>query len=126
MSAPNLDRLEKRAERLVDDREQLMETLIAIRKEHKLTQKDVAERMGVTQPTVAAFEHYDSNPTLSTIHRYAMAVEAMLRTIVVDDCERSVPSEWSVRHEPRVNAPIRAIVPKRGKAIVQNSAYAHA
>ena len=42
--------------------------------------------MGISQPSVAAFERYDSNPTLATIRRYALAVEARLQTKVVDDC----------------------------------------
>lgn len=109
MSATHLDRLEVRAERLVENRDRLMESLISLRHEHKLTQKDVAERMGVSQPTVAAFEHYDSNPTLSTIQRYAMAVEAVLSTAVIDDCGDGVPSDWSERVERhvRIAAPVK-------------------
>ncbi len=49
---------------------------MALRKKHHLTQADVAERMGVSQPTVAEFERYDANPTLSAIRRYALAVGA--------------------------------------------------
>lgn len=106
MSATDAEALEKRAERLVDDREQLMAALIQYRKDHHLTQKDVADRMGVSQPTVAAFEHYDSNPTLATIQRYAMAVEVVLRTTVVDDCGNdTVPSEWSAPVEWRRSVP---------------------
>ena len=111
MSEPHIDaeRLELRAERLVEDRESLMTSLIALRREHKLTQKDVAERMGVSQPTVAAFEHYDSNPTLATIQRYAMAVGAVLDTRVIDDCGDGIPSDWStpVGRSVRLRAPQR-------------------
>ena len=41
-----------------------------------ISQKLVGDRMGVSQPTVAAFESYDANPTLSSISRYARAVGA--------------------------------------------------
>ncbi|MBP2384429.1 helix-turn-helix domain-containing protein [Brachybacterium sacelli] len=112
MSAPHVDadRLEQRAERLVEDRDELMKSLIALRREHDLTQKDVAERMGVSQPTVAAFEHYDSNPTLATIQRYAMAVDAVLHTRVIDDCGNGIPSDWSdpVERSVRLRTPRRS------------------
>lgn len=111
MPAPHIeaDRLEQRAERLVEDRDHLMKSLIELRREHKLTQTDVAERMGVSQPTVAAFEHYDSNPTLATIQRYAMAVGAVLDTRVIDDCGEGLPSDWSdvVGRRVRLRAPRR-------------------
>lgn len=91
-----LERLELRASRLVDDRDALMASLIGLRREHGLTQQDMADRMGVSQPTVAAFEHYDANPTLATLQRYAMAVGAVLHTQVIDDCGEGVPSGWSM------------------------------
>lgn len=94
-SASDSDRLERRANRLVEDHDNFMQDLVRFRRAHNLTQRDVAERMGVSQPTVAAFEHYDSNPTLSTIQRYAMAVGAVTNMTVVDDCEASAPNRWS-------------------------------
>lgn len=86
-----------------------MKSLIELRREHNLTQTDVAERMGVSQPTVAAFEHYDSNPTLASIQRYAMAVGAVLDTRVIDDCGEGLPSDWSepVERRVRLRAPRR-------------------
>lgn len=35
---------------------------------------EVAERMGVTEDMVTAFEHYDADPTFSQVRRYALAV----------------------------------------------------
>jgi transcriptional regulator, XRE family len=70
--------------------------LVSLRKEHKLSQQTVAERMGVSQPTVAAFERYDANPTVSSIIRYAMAVDALLDIKVVDDCGEGVPATWQM------------------------------
>lgn len=75
-----------RAESLVSDHAELMRKLVAHRERHKLSQAIVAERMGVSQPSVAKFERYDSNPTLSTIRRYALAVGVRLHTLVEDDC----------------------------------------
>lgn len=71
-------------------------SLVRLRKEHKLSQQTVAERMGVSQPTVAAFERYDANPTVSSIIRYAMAVNALLDIKVVDDCGEGVPGAWQM------------------------------
>lgn len=75
-----------RSDSLVDDHDRLLRGLVEHRREHHLSQETVAERMGVSQPTVAAFERYDANPTLSTIRRYALAVGVRLRTEVTDDC----------------------------------------
>lgn len=74
-----------RARALAAAEESLMDQLVALRKAHKLSQADVAERLGISQPAVAAFERYDSNPTLSTLRRYALAIEARLSFEVIDD-----------------------------------------
>lgn len=82
----DLARVEARADSLVEAHTEHLRELIALRRKHQLSQETVAERMGVSQPTVAAFEHYDSNPTLTTIRRYALAVGAKLDIKVIDDC----------------------------------------
>ena len=92
MTSVSDESLERRADLLVDARDRLLEGLVRLRKEHKLSQQTVAERMGVSQPTVAAFERYDANPTVSSIIRYAMAVNALLDIKVVDDCGEGVPA----------------------------------
>ena len=103
--------LERRADLLVDARDRLLEDLVRLRKEHKLSQQTVAERMGVSQPTVAAFERYDANPTVSSIIRYAMAVDALLDIKVVDDCGEGVPATWQMtgaaQTTVRVSMPLR-------------------
>jgi DNA-binding XRE family transcriptional regulator len=53
--------------------------LVEARKKCGLTQKQVAELIGVSQPTVAAFERYDNDPRLSTIRRYAVAVGVLIK-----------------------------------------------
>lgn len=78
--------IEARAEALVESHDKLLADLIALRTKHHLSQLDVAIRMGVTQPTVSAFEKYDANPRLSTIRRYALAVNALIDHEVIDDC----------------------------------------
>jgi len=68
---------EELAEALVENNRRLMRELVAIRKEN-VTQVEMAERMLVSQPTVAAFERYDANPTLASIERYALAAGASI------------------------------------------------
>lgn len=82
----NALQLEVLADSLVESHDKLLRNLIDMRKKHKLSQGAVAERMGVSQPTVAAFERYDSNPTLSTIRRYALAVGASIAHELDDRC----------------------------------------
>lgn len=80
-------RLERLAESLVANHRNLLRTLVRQRKDHKISQDEVAMRMGVSQPTVSEFERYDANPTLSTLRRYALAVDARLVDTVIDECE---------------------------------------
>lgn len=56
----------------------LMRDLVGLRDARGMNQEDVANLMGISQPAVAKLERYDSNPTLSTIRRYALAVDADL------------------------------------------------
>lgn len=84
----DVSRIRARAASLEDAHEALMHDLIATRKRHGISQEIIAERMSVSQPTVAAFERYDSNPTLATIRRYALAVGARIQNSVIDDCQQ--------------------------------------
>lgn len=85
-----LNTIEALAELLVDADDSLLAQLVELRKSNGLTQLEVAARMGVSQPTVAAFERYDANPRLSTIRRYALAVGAEITHTVTDGNERDV------------------------------------
>ncbi|WP_024286604.1 helix-turn-helix domain-containing protein [Cellulomonas sp. KRMCY2] len=75
----------RRAAALVEADEMLHASLIAARHDQGLSQQHVAEVMGVTQPTVAAFERYDNDPRLSTIRRYAHAVGVVITHAVSRD-----------------------------------------
>ena len=66
----------------VDRRISLIEDLVALRKKVGLTQKQLARRMGVGQSTVSGFETEGSDPRLSTVQRYARAVEAECMIVV--------------------------------------------
>lgn len=52
--------------------------LIQIRVDRGLTQTDVARKLGVSQQAISQFESMDSNPALSTIRSYALAVGATI------------------------------------------------
>lgn len=64
-------------------RRRLVADLVVRRKDLGLTQTQVAERMGVKQPTVSGFETEESDPRLSTLQRYARAVNACVTAEVV-------------------------------------------
>jgi transcriptional regulator with XRE-family HTH domain len=81
--------LDRRAAILIAQDHFYVRGLIALRVERGLSQEAMAERMGVSQPTVAAFEHVENDPKLSTLRRYAMAVEALVFHLVVPD-----PHAW--------------------------------
>ncbi len=116
--------LERRADLLVDAKDHLLEGLVRLRKEHKLSQQTVAERMGVSQPTVAAFERYDANPTVSSIIRYAMAVNALLDIKVVDDCGEGVPATWQMTGAAQTTISVSA-PPRQAQAISITQELAH-
>ena len=75
--------LEKLAEELSANHRHFMTSLVNARNRAGLTQAEVAFRMGVSQASVSQFERYDSNPTLATIRRYALAVGVGLRDDVL-------------------------------------------
>jgi len=66
-----------------DERHSIIDRLLGLRRLRRLSQTAVAARMGVRQPTVSGFETEDSDPRLSTLQRYARAVEARLRLVLV-------------------------------------------
>lgn len=121
--------LDRRADLLIEAKDSLLKQLVDLRKHHGLSQQKVADRMGVSQPTVAAFERYDANPTLSSIARYAMAVEAVLDMKVIDDCGEGVPSDWqftgSAQHTFKVSytRPPQYVPPKEWD-VTQEATYA--
>lgn len=82
----DLQHIQALSDSLVEAHEHLLRSLVEMRKRHDLTQAEVAERMSVSQPTVAAFERYDANPTLATVRRYALAVGASVSHKVEDSC----------------------------------------
>mgnify|MGYP000008449068 CR=1 FL=1 len=89
--------LQARAEQLVESHFELMQSLIALRKKKGLSQEIVGERMGISQPGVAAFEAMDSSPTLSSIRRYAHAVGARITHKIIDDSASTATKKSKIR-----------------------------
>lgn len=89
-----------RATFLARAQHKLMRELVEQRERHNLSQDEVGDRMGMSQSAVSQFERYDSNPTLNSIRRYALAVGAVLEIDVIDDLI-----------DPTDRAPKRAFVP---------------
>lgn len=52
----------------------LLDSLVDHRNRLKLSQKEIATRMGVSQSTVAGFESEMNDPRISTVQRYARAI----------------------------------------------------
>jgi transcriptional regulator with XRE-family HTH domain len=75
----------ERAEQLVESHALFMRELVTLRKERNLSLELVGTRMGISPSAVALFEDHDSNPTLSSIRRYALAVGAKIEHTVIDD-----------------------------------------
>lgn len=63
----------------------VVDSLIAVRRERGMTQANVAAGMGVRQPTIAQFETETSDPKVTTVQRYARAVGVRVRFVVEED-----------------------------------------
>lgn len=87
-----------RAELLADNDRGLLRCLVDVRKARGLSQAEVGRLMGITQPSVAQFEAYDSNPTLAKIRRYAHAVRALIvHRVEIDEgqlFDRNLRTQW--------------------------------
>jgi transcriptional regulator with XRE-family HTH domain len=55
------------------------ELLRRIRLEKGLTQRQLADRAGTSQPVISAYEHDRRDPTFCTLHRLVAAAGAQLR-----------------------------------------------
>lgn len=67
--------LELRGGRLARD---LMASLVRARRARRLTQEQVARRLGMPQSVIGRFESGTHSPTLGTLTRYAAAIGATL------------------------------------------------
>ena len=81
LADPEVAALSAATERDMD----LIDRLVLIRRDQNLTQREVAERMGRSQPNVSAFERVGGDPHLSTVRRYAAAIGASVHWVVSVD-----------------------------------------
>ena len=72
-----------------DDEFKLIEALVRARVAAKLTQTELAERLGTTQSAVARLEGGRVSPSLATLRRYAAATGTRLTV----GLERAVPGK---------------------------------
>ena len=73
-----LARKQKLATELADQDYELIATLVSLREKSGLSQTEVAEMLGVSQQAVSKFEQMEADPRLSTIRRYAIAIDALV------------------------------------------------
>jgi transcriptional regulator with XRE-family HTH domain len=96
LAGGSLTRAQRRAKELAKADYRLLFGLVQARRDRGLSQKDVADRLGVSQPAVAAFERQDSDPKLSTIRRYAHAVGVIVaHTVELDNGQLDAEPDWS-------------------------------
>lgn len=75
-----------RAKVLASNDLELLSGLVDLRRQQNISQADLAEKLGISQATVAAFERTDNDPKLSTIRRYAHGVGALIvHRVALDD-----------------------------------------
>jgi transcriptional regulator with XRE-family HTH domain len=74
-----------RAKELAKNDYLLVRDLIQLRIDSELSQKDVAEKLGISQQAVSKFEKLDADPRLSTIRLYAHAIGALVAHVVEKD-----------------------------------------
>ena len=63
----------------------LIETLVAARARAKLSQSELAVRLGTTQSSIARLEAGGVTPTLKTLRRYAAATGMRLKVELIAD-----------------------------------------
>lgn len=98
LSDPSVAEAAKDAEQRYD----LLEALAGSRRTAGKTQKEVARLMETTQSAVSDFESGRTDPQLSTVQRYARAVDARIR-IVVEDLVVARPGCETTRDTARIS-----------------------
>ncbi len=75
---------EKKISTEKDLRKDVVEQLVNFRKQKKMTQQDIAKKLGVSQQQVAKIEKQNNSPTLTVITKYADALDLKLDIKVYD------------------------------------------
>lgn len=74
-----------RAKELAKNDYLLLRDLVQLRIDSGLSQKDIAQKLGISQQAISKFEKLDADPRLSTIRLYAHAIGALVAHVVEDD-----------------------------------------
>lgn len=74
--------------REIEDELRLAAGLTALRESAGLSQRDLAERIGVSQPRIAAIECSD-NVTINVLQRYVRGIDGRLEVSVLQDQRRT-------------------------------------
>ncbi|MBE6482999.1 MAG: XRE family transcriptional regulator [Actinomyces ruminicola] len=104
-------------------RSSLLDSLVDRRRTLGLSQKTVAERMETTQSTISEFEHGATDPFLSTLQRYARAVDAEL-AVTVKPAHRAPVIRLANARRSRIRTSGRAATVERNTAGVVADMYA--
>jgi transcriptional regulator with XRE-family HTH domain len=94
----------------IEDELRLAAGLTSLRERAGLSQRDVAKRLGVSQPRVAAIER-SRNVTLAVLEQYVLAVGGELEVTVVQG-RRKVPLR-AVGKSPAAKKPKKAVAASR-------------
>jgi DNA-binding XRE family transcriptional regulator len=110
LPAPNLHLAKARAKLLAREDRQMKADLIDLRQRAGLSQKDVADMLGISQQAINKLERYDSDPKMSTLRRYANAVGALVEHSVTPDLGQSEHLAVAARWKSVATLPQTAIV----------------
>lgn len=72
----------------IEDELQLATALTALREKAGLSQRELAERIGISQPRIAAIEH-SRNVTIDVLEQYVHALGGRLELAVVQGNDRT-------------------------------------
>ncbi|WP_168200737.1 helix-turn-helix transcriptional regulator [Allokutzneria sp. NRRL B-24872] len=109
------DDQQRLAAELVEADYDWVSALVALRKRRGLTQTQLGELMGRAQSVVSDIESMSTDPRLSTLRRYAIAVGASVEH-VVRDTSKPVNVPVTVAH-------VRAEQPRVRKLPIKNAAW---
>jgi transcriptional regulator with XRE-family HTH domain len=93
--------------------------LRSVRRRHGLTQAQLAERAGTSQPVISAYEHGRRDPTYATLRRLVAASGEQLKIHAEPHRSDLVPPQSLEEHAARLESVLSlvdAIPPRRTRA----------
>ncbi len=95
--------------REIEDELRLAAGLTALREKAGVSQRELAERIGVSQPRIAAIER-SRNVTIDVLEQYVEALGGQLEVSVVQGCRRT---SLLGHHEPRRSTTSKAATKRK-------------